>query len=548
MEALRLDTLAKDVVAWHNRHPLAHRIELHHVHSVGYVVLPFEQAGADAAAGVVTLTEELELPAAAVEGETASAATLRDRALARARMPSEAGQAPLSDAATDFDAAAVLPPPKGLKPVFSEAFFDHAGVRRVVRWALRHGRVVAAALTAGPVRRVGIDAALSAGMSGTPGLQIPLVLRTACIEIGPQRLRLLLGPGEKPAVLGPRCLSWQRAGVGASAVLTAGTAAMLLLAPSPQPAAGVASTTVASLAATAASAVRVAAAEQAPPLPASLALAASSASGGAPGSAAPPTTAAEPMTAALAVSAGAAATSDGYLQSGSAHANPAGAAGAAPAQLAPAPPAPAQPAPAQPAPAQPAPAQAALASAASAPAPLVSAAAASAPPATVVVAGVVDVEPQLGRVALPSLGAFFDLPRVAAARASRQQAQQPGAAASAPVATLQASAGATPTAPAASPPPAAPRSAFVRPVAATPTGPVYALSTRLLRTPAESEQLSSAMRSLLLASGNDGLRVEVVPVGDDWRVVGWPFDSRNSANRARALLVSRGLRVEVVDF
>jgi hypothetical protein len=77
---------------------------------------------------------------------------------------------------------------------------------------------------------------------------------------------------------------------------------------------------------------------------------------------------------------------------------------------------------------------------------------------------------------------------------------------------------------------------------------VYALSTRLLRTPAESEQLSSAMRALLLASGNDGLRVEVVPVGEDWRVVGWPFDSRNSANKARAMLVSRGLRVEVVDF
>jgi hypothetical protein len=532
MEALRLDTLAKDVVAWHNRHPLAHRIELHHVHSVGYVVLPFEQAGAAATAGVVTLTEELELPAAAADGETGNAATLRDRALARARLPGQAGQAPSADAAADLAAATVLPPPKGLKPVFSEAFFDHADPRRVARWALRHGRVVAAALTAGPVRRIGTDTALSAGNGDAPGLQVPLVLRTACIEIGPMRLRLLLGPGAKPAVLGPRCLSWQRAGAGASAVLAAGTAAMLVLGPSPQPAAGLATATVAPVAAApAASAAGPAATEHASTLPAALALAASSAAAGAHGAAASPMTAAQAMAAAPAASAGAVAAGGAHLLAGSAHAGAAGAASAASAL--------------------PAPAQPVLTAAASVPGPQASATAASAPPATVVVAGVVDVEPQLGRVALPSLGAFFDLPRVAAARASRQQAQQaqqPGAAASASVATQQAAAGATPNAAGASPLPALAPPAPVRPVAAVPTGPVYALSTRLLRTPAESEQLSSAMRALLLASGNDGLRVEVVPVGEDWRVVGWPFDSRNSANKARAMLVSRGLRVEVVDF
>jgi len=56
------------------------------------------------------------------------------------------------------------------------------------------------------------------------------------------------------------------------------------------------------------------------------------------------------------------------------------------------------------------------------------------------------------------------------------------------------------------------------------------------------------MRALLLSTGVQDVHVEALAVGADWRVVGWPFASREAADRARALLVSRGLRVEVVDF
>lgn len=91
-------------------------------------------------------------------------------------------------------------------------------------------------------------------------------------------------------------------------------------------------------------------------------------------------------------------------------------------------------------------------------------------------------------------------------------------------------------APAARPPPPAP--------AAT----VFALSTRPLRTRAEAEQLQVAMRSLLRTLGAAEVQVDVLPQGDDWRVVALPFQRRADAEQARTLLVSRGMRVVVVDF
>ena len=44
MQALRLNEVLTRVVAWHNRHPLARRISVSQVHSVGEVVLPFASA------------------------------------------------------------------------------------------------------------------------------------------------------------------------------------------------------------------------------------------------------------------------------------------------------------------------------------------------------------------------------------------------------------------------------------------------------------------------------------------------------------------------
>ncbi len=86
-------------------------------------------------------------------------------------------------------------------------------------------------------------------------------------------------------------------------------------------------------------------------------------------------------------------------------------------------------------------------------------------------------------------------------------------------------------------------------MATAPAGaPAFALTTRVLRTHAEADQVRVAMQSLLKTVGAADMKVDLMAEGDDWRVVGWPFASRVDADKARALLVSRGMRVQVVDF
>lgn len=132
-----------------------------------------------------------------------------------------------------------------------------------------------------------------------------------------------------------------------------------------------------------------------------------------------------------------------------------------------------------------------------------------------------DVEPRWGTVSLPPR------PQVVKPLPQRRQAAAPAA-----VATATASASAS--------------SAPPRAMPAPPPGQVWAVSTRLVRTRAESEQLAHAMRALVGGSGD--VQVEAVAVGDDWRVAAWPFLQRRDAERAQALLAARGMRSEVVAF
>lgn len=76
----------------------------------------------------------------------------------------------------------------------------------------------------------------------------------------------------------------------------------------------------------------------------------------------------------------------------------------------------------------------------------------------------------------------------------------------------------------------------------------FALSSRRLRTRAESEQTMAAVKALLQGAGHASVQVDVMPAGEDWRVVGWPFAQRAQAEKARVLLATRGIRLEVVDF
>lgn len=137
----------------------------------------------------------------------------------------------------------------------------------------------------------------------------------------------------------------------------------------------------------------------------------------------------------------------------------------------------------------------------------------------------------------------------AAAAAAPAPAAPAASAAAAPAATAASTpSAAAPAAPA--PLPAAARApAPARPVlAVAPTGPVFAISTRALRTRAEADQVRVAMQSLLQTLGHASVQVDVLPQGDDWRVVALPFPQRADAEKGRALLASRGMRVTVVDF
>ena len=56
------------------------------------------------------------------------------------------------------------------------------------------------------------------------------------------------------------------------------------------------------------------------------------------------------------------------------------------------------------------------------------------------------------------------------------------------------------------------------------------------------------MRTLLALMLEGSARVQRVPVGDDWRVIGGPFASRAAAEKARAQLLARGVKTEVVEI
>jgi hypothetical protein len=125
-----------------------------------------------------------------------------------------------------------------------------------------------------------------------------------------------------------------------------------------------------------------------------------------------------------------------------------------------------------------------------------------------------DVEPRLGSIELPPIGGIVEARRREAAARAAAAASDAGAA-----------------------PPAAAASA-----------PVYALTTRLLRTRTESQQIAEALTALLVVPGSPVQQVEVMKVGDDFRVVAWPYPARVEAERAQAALQARGHRLQLIAF
>lgn len=281
MPAPSLPELQLRVRAWHNRHPLAQRIALSQVVSIGEVLLPFasaEHPAGDEAAGdparvsdfgegqsavtcpVLGPTPTPQSPETdATEGEAAFelpplGAPLRPPELTPEAAPQPSpGLTEVTDGTvrtdTAPDAAAVAPPqaaaaaatpsfwrawlhglraraqmlrlrPQQPQAVFSRSIVWPLSAARIARWVQRHGELRPLLPADWPCRLLETDLARQAlaEREGRPHLMHLHVL-SAAIQVGDRRMRVLMD--SQGAVLGPRAYSQPRL-AGAGALMLAG--------------------------------------------------------------------------------------------------------------------------------------------------------------------------------------------------------------------------------------------------------------------------------------------------------------------------------------
>ncbi|NRF66868.1 hypothetical protein HLB44_07725 [Aquincola sp. S2] len=183
--------VAAQVVAWHNRHPLARRIARRDVQSVGIVVLPFAR-----------------------EGQPPWHAAAPKRGLLALMFPKRVNRRPWA--------------------VFSEDALPEIGPKRLAAFALRHGFVERPGPAELPERVLQSDRdLLDAPRGDLPPERLNRYLVTAAIDLGPSRPRLVLGHGRRMPVQGQRLWSVPRlAALGGAtmASLLIGVAALWLVA------------------------------------------------------------------------------------------------------------------------------------------------------------------------------------------------------------------------------------------------------------------------------------------------------------------------------
>jgi hypothetical protein len=175
--------VAAQVVAWHNRHPLARRITRKDVQGIGIITLPFAR------------------PA-----QPAWNAVTPKRGLLALMFPKKVDRRPW--------------------PAFSEDALPDIGIPRLVQFALRRGWIERPGPVELPERALLVDRDLLETPAGRPAADAPperldRFLVTAAIDLGPTRPRLVLGRGNRMPVLGQRLWSLPRiAGLGGALLLS----------------------------------------------------------------------------------------------------------------------------------------------------------------------------------------------------------------------------------------------------------------------------------------------------------------------------------------
>ena len=173
--------VAAQVVAWHNRHPLARRITRKDVQGIGIIALPFAR------------------PA-----QPAWNAVTPKRGLLALMFPKRVDRRPW--------------------PAFSEDALPDIGIARLVQFALKRGWIERPGPADLPERALEVDRSLLETPPGRPAADAPperldRFLVTAAIDLGPTRPRLVLGRGNRMPVVGQRLWSLPRIAALGGAVL-----------------------------------------------------------------------------------------------------------------------------------------------------------------------------------------------------------------------------------------------------------------------------------------------------------------------------------------
>ncbi|MFN3861355.1 MAG: hypothetical protein ACK4R2_07780 [Roseateles sp.] len=257
-----MERLAEQIVDWHNRHPLARRITVGDVHTIGVVALPFVRASAQASDVVEPVLTDAVSAFDDLQGlppVSRGAVWLQRLKALPARLRGLLGRAPR----TQWRA-------------FNEKFLPGLSPARIERFALAHGFAdPPASPEARPWRVIVIDEKLANARGGWP---FELYLMSAGIDVGAARTRVLSGRGIPSEIIGRRLWDPLRVGLAAAALVLLAVAGAWALWPRSAAAPGAAPPAATASAASAASAVPAAAAASLPQWPASVADAGPSAS------------------------------------------------------------------------------------------------------------------------------------------------------------------------------------------------------------------------------------------------------------------------------
>jgi len=245
-----MERLAEQIVDWHNRHPLARRISVGDVHTIGVVALPFVRASAQAG-GLVepVLTDAVSFDELAGTPPVSRWAVWKQRLRGLPRLLARR--------------------PRLQWRAFSEKFLPGLSPSRIERFALAHGFAEPPATPdTRPWRVIVIDESLAGARGGWP---FELYLMTAGIDVGAARTRILSGRGIPSQIIGRRLWDPIRLGIvgGVLAVLVAVAAWQLwprrAAEPVPAPAAAASAPQEASASAAAASSPDLPASQVLPP-------------------------------------------------------------------------------------------------------------------------------------------------------------------------------------------------------------------------------------------------------------------------------------------